>query len=128
MSNDSSMEQNNETKVEGTDETSVKNITETIVSNNATKKSESSEATSTINIEEKLIYLGPPLPKEGLKRFCVYKNGLPESVKNIFNIYPDAERLFVKVENISKVLNAIENKGSSYHTWYEKLIGKERGV
>ena len=93
-----------------------------------TTKTDSSETAAAAETTETMIYTGPTVPKEGLKRFCIYKGGLPQIYNDLFTACPEVKSLFVEVEKLSDTLNQIEKTGTAYHTWYAKVQNYIKGA
>jgi len=74
------------------------------------------------------IYVGPNIPQDGLNRFKVYQNGMPEHLANLFTACPTVNKLFVDVDDLSEVLNQIEQTGTAYHTWYAAVVDYIKGA
>ncbi|MBU2701685.1 hypothetical protein Ga0466249_002804 [Sporomusaceae bacterium BoRhaA] len=74
------------------------------------------------------IYVGPNIPKEGLNRFRVYKNGTPKHFEQLFSACPTVKNLFVDIDKLSTILKQLDQTGSAYHTWYATVTDYVKGV
>lgn len=77
---------------------------------------------------ERLIYAGPAVPKEGLKRFTVFKGGVPSNFNTVIEKCPEIKKMFVEPEKFADILLEIEQTGTAYHTWYAKIANYVKGV
>lgn len=74
-------------------------------------------------VEEKktLIYLGPSVGNV-LATNSVYSEGIPESVKDLFEKCPAIEKLFCEPKKINEYKNAINDNGSFINLNYKKVL------
>ncbi|MFX3673287.1 MAG: hypothetical protein ACE3JQ_02400 [Paenisporosarcina sp.] len=71
---------------------------------------------------KQLIYIGPNIPKYGLNRYSVYKNGLPSLVEDT-----TIRSLFVGVSQLQNSEERVQRVGTIEHTAYEKALLIARG-
>lgn len=67
-----------------------------------------------------VMYLGPVVPKKGLKTNQLFKDGIPEA----FNVEP-FKRLFAEPLKISEVKKAIQSKGTAANLAYKEILEME---
>lgn len=74
-------------------------------------------------VEEKktLIYLGPSVGNV-LATNSVFSEGIPESVKDLFEKCPAIEKLFCEPKKINEYKNAINDSGSFINLNYRKIL------
>lgn len=70
-------------------------------------------------IEKKtVVYVGPDLP--GIKRYTIFNNGLPETLKKRIKEKAVFKELIVPVERLAEVNAEFEKPGSAFNMLYQK--------
>lgn len=72
---------------------------------------------------ETVIYVGPEL-RGVVKRYTVFNNGLPESLKEYIKDKPVFKALIVPVEKLAQTNAALERDGSALNVIYKKACQK----
>lgn len=71
--------------------------------------------------EPALIYVGPNLPRGILNQFTVYTGGLPRHLEQHFEKRPAIKRLFVSVDALAEVQQAISQPGTAEQVWFQDI-------
>ena len=87
-----------------------------------TKKTKASPSTTVNARPKQLIYIGPNIPKYGLNRYAVYKNGLPSLVEDT-----TIRSLFVDVNQLQSSEERVQRVGTIEHIAYEQALLIARG-
>lgn len=107
-------------------------MSEDSLQDNETVTSKTTKTVTATQLEKdtlnSLVYVGPNVPKEGLNRFRVYRNGTPSRYGELFTACPAIKKLFIDVAKLSDTINLIDKTGSSYHTWYAEAVNYVKGV
>lgn len=78
-----------------------------------------------MNPEQKvLVYVGPNLVKRGLRKYQIYKGGLPIMATELIKAEPLAAQLFVPLEEMQAAIKATSQKGTPVNLAYETLLAK----
>jgi hypothetical protein len=76
---------------------------------------------------ERLIYCGPNIPGGALQKYTVFKGGLPVHLEDIFERCPVVKNLFVPVQDLARVEQAIATKGTPEQVYYQEVVNILRG-
>lgn len=68
------------------------------------------------------VYAGPTMHRRVMIAGSVYKNGLPEHVKDLIRKVPDVGRIIVPVKDFPTVRKETETPGTEYHRIYNALL------
>ena len=68
------------------------------------------------------IYACPTMHRRVMIAGSVYKNGLPEHVKDLIRKVPDVGRIIVPVKDFPAVRKETETPGTEYHRIYNALL------
>ena len=68
------------------------------------------------------VYAGPTMHRRVMIAGSVYKNGLPEHVKDLIRKVPDVGRIIVPVKDFPAVRKETETPGTEYHRIYNALL------
>lgn len=71
---------------------------------------------------EQLIYIGPNIPGGVLHRYSVYRGGISEHLKDLFDKCPAVRSLFVPVAQLATAEKSLSSMGSAEHTLYREVI------
>lgn len=69
----------------------------------------------------RLIYCGPNITGGILKRYAVFKGGLPGYLDALFAACPAAKSLCVPIADLAATETAIKKKGTAEHTLYAEV-------
>lgn len=73
-----------------------------------------------------VVYCGPNLPKLGLRRYAIFKNGYPAHVKSAMEKVADLEKMMVPVEKLAKFRSETARAGSEPHRLYNQIKRERR--
>ncbi len=76
---------------------------------------------------ERLIYCGPNIPGGALQRYTVFKGGLPTHLGDLYEQCPPIKSLFVPVQELARVEQAIATKGTPEQVCFQEVVNTLRG-
>lgn len=88
------------------------NISEEIILREPEKKEESGYIS---------VYCGPDFPKFGLKRFRIYRGGLPLNVTEAAIVLPEVMRLIVPYGELENMRRKCDTKGTPEYEYCERV-------
>lgn len=72
--------------------------------------------------EKTVIYIGPNALTYGLKRFTIYKGGVPAVQMEAWQAaFPHVGRLIVPMEDMDKAIADAKRKGTPVHIAYQEI-------
>ena len=71
---------------------------------------------------ETVVYIGPNLLGDGLKKNTVFRGRPTELIEAIAEKHPGIIRLFVKVDNLSKAMAEVNKTGTPLNLAYTNII------
>ncbi len=77
--------------------------------------------TETESEPEPLIYVGPNLYSMALKRFQVFRRGLPPYVKRAVEKFPDIQTFLVPVRELEDIKRKISRPGTNESRLFDEL-------
>lgn len=75
---------------------------------------------------ERVVYVGPTLAN-GLTETTVFKGGIPNVYRRLFETTPELEQLFVPAEDFAKTKNDAETPGTAIYAARE-VVASKKGV
>lgn len=80
------------------------------------------KATTTATQPETLVYIGPNLLADGLKKNTVFRGRPTDIIGRMAEKYSNISRLFVRVENLNKAMLDVEKAGTPLNLAYTEII------
>lgn len=80
------------------------------------------KATTTATKPETLVYIGPNLLSDGLKKNTVFRGRPTDIIELMSDKYANISRLFVRVENLSRAMIDVEKAGTPLNLAYTEII------
>lgn len=69
----------------------------------------------------RVIYIGPNLPKGKLTTFTVFSDGLPTHLTDVFSKYPEITHLFIKTSELTEKIKQRDTKGTPLNIFYTTI-------
>lgn len=79
------------------------------------------ETESTTQDTEPLIYIGPNIFRMALRRFQVFKGGLPPYVKRAIEKLPDIQTFLIPIKELGEMKRKIERPGTNESQLFHQL-------
>jgi hypothetical protein len=94
---------------------------ETVVEEAADQPEQVDQPVEEVQNTGPLIYCGPSLPGGLLRQHTVYRNGLPNHLEEHFKKCPALRQLFVPVEKLSAVMQALQIAATPESIFYTEV-------
>lgn len=88
-------------------------------------KKTATSADTTKKLLDQLVYVGPSIPKRGIRHGVIYKGGKPAVFRDIFENYPVFETLFVPVSDLVKAQKQVVTEGTALYLAAQEMKGVE---
>ncbi|WP_342576524.1 hypothetical protein [Paenibacillus sp. FSL M8-0142] len=90
-----------------------------------TEEDTEAQATKTPSVQEQLIYIGPPIRKNGvgIRTNQVFIGGHPAYLEPLYTEYPHIKELFVPVDKLQESLKQITQTGTALNAAILSLKG-----
>lgn len=76
---------------------------------------------------ETVIYCGPTLPRAKLITMSVFKNGLPDYVKQQISVCQEIGKLIVPVGDLVEMKSRVDTKGTEENRLYQVILSSRGG-
>lgn len=77
---------------------------------------------NTVAETQTVVYCGPNLPKLGLARFSVFRNGYPAYVQNALEKVEELKKMMVPPHKLAEFRRETERAGSEPHRLYHQIL------
>lgn len=84
------------------------------------KRSSASKPAKTTK-PQRLVYIGPNLPRAGLSQYQIFIDGMPKAAEIAAETAPEINHLFVPVEKLSAARQALTRSGSREQRMYRAV-------